>query len=187
MIENRKTGWYSVPEICEFLSVGERWLRRILQQVPRKYVDTTSRTHYYQGRAVVDAWRPQSSTGEEDMLAGPAGENLEKYRFEAWLLKRMERQEKEGKLLPADSLHHILSRFAALTLEAKRELRVSYGNDAAEILDRAIDGFGDELEDLLEGITTDGNAVDTEQDEGDQGSDSVLSGEREGAEETADS
>lgn len=80
---------------------------------------------------------------EDDLLhsetASPA---LERYREERALLARLDRLEREGQLVPRDSVREGLGQVAALLRAAGESLQRECGPEAVRILDEALDDAG---------------------------------------------
>ncbi len=69
----------------------------------------------------------------------PESPALERLREEQWKLKRLERLEREGRLVDREEQHHLLARIAANLRNCGEQLQRQYGEGALEILTDAID------------------------------------------------
>ena len=75
---------------------------------------------------------------DDDMLSGPSSPALERYREERAALARLVRLEREGELLPRDSVRQSLSKVASIIRIAGESLQKQFGDAAAEMLYEAI-------------------------------------------------
>lgn len=94
-------------------------------------------------------WAAQADDPE---LSGGDSPALERYRDEKAKLARLDRLEREGVLVRADSIHDHLMSIAALIRSAGEQLRRQFGNDALAILSESLD----ESDRIIDGIGGDG-------------------------------
>ena len=91
---------------------------------------------------------------DDAMLVGGSSPALERYREERAQLARLDRLEREGKLLPRDEVREVLGRIASILRDAGDALQRRFGTDASDILHEALDDsqreiaafFGDDEE-----------------------------------------
>jgi hypothetical protein len=76
---------------------------------------------------------------DDELLQGNGSPALERYREERALLARLDRQEREGQLLPREVTRIALGRVANILREAGDTLNRQYGAAAGEILSEAIE------------------------------------------------
>jgi hypothetical protein len=89
---------------------------------------------------------------EDDvLLQGAPSPALEKYREERAKIARLERLEREGKLLPRHQIREFLARVATLIRDAGERVDRQYGAAAAAILYEALDEAQREIERTLGG------------------------------------
>jgi len=76
--------------------------------------------------------------GEDPLLTGTSSPALEDYRRERAALAKLERQERERRLLPREEVRQTLARIAAVLRAAGDSLQRQYGPDALNILREAL-------------------------------------------------
>ena len=76
---------------------------------------------------------------DDAMLVGGSSPALERYREERAQLARLDRLEREGKLLPRDEVREVLARIASILRDAGDALQRQFGSAAVEILHEALD------------------------------------------------
>lgn len=76
---------------------------------------------------------------DDGLLQGGNSPALERYREERALLARLDRLERERRLLPRDGVREALGRIAAILRGAGDALLRRFGTDAAQILHEALD------------------------------------------------
>jgi hypothetical protein len=76
---------------------------------------------------------------DDDLMQGSGSPALERYREERAALARLDRLEREGKLLPRDEALEALGRIAAVLRGAGESLQRQFGPAAVEILYEALD------------------------------------------------
>lgn len=76
---------------------------------------------------------------EDVLLQGASSPALERYREERAALARLERLEREGRLIPRDQAREGMGRIAALLRGAGDALQQQFGAAAVEILDEALE------------------------------------------------
>ncbi|MCG6158337.1 hypothetical protein [Rubinisphaera margarita] len=77
---------------------------------------------------------------DDDLLASNvASPALERYREERAIMARLDRQEREGELIPRLIIREGLERIAAILRTAGEALRQQFGEDAVTILNEALD------------------------------------------------
>lgn len=195
MIPKRTPKYFTVAELCEILDISERYLRgSILPNVSEQHKDMTSRTHYFYGRAVMEAWRRRDkSSSPDELLMGGESPAIEKYRHIKYLREKLAYEESLGKLIPVEAIHMVLTRIANQINQTTIILRRQFGDRAAEILDDALTQIHEETTELCTALgtpTTEDTAYgydpDEFADEGDEGPDSMVHRESESTEETLD-
>jgi len=77
----------------------------------------------------------------DDPLSGPTTPALERYREEAWRIKRIERQRLQGTHISRETIHDAMNRLAGILRGLGDRLRRQHGNAAGELLDEALDDF----------------------------------------------
>ncbi len=76
---------------------------------------------------------------DDELLQGGSSPALERYREERALLARLDRLERERRLLPRDAVREALGRIAAILRGAGDALSREFGAAAAEVLHQALD------------------------------------------------
>ena len=76
---------------------------------------------------------------DDSMLVGGSSPALERYREERAELARLDRLERQGRLLPRDEVRKALGRIAAILRDAGDTLLRQFGSSAVEILHEALD------------------------------------------------
>ncbi len=82
----------------------------------------------------------------DDLLQGSGSPALERYREERAALARLDRLEREQRLLPRDDVREVLGRIAAILRGAGDALQRQFGVAAVEILYEALDDANREIE-----------------------------------------
>lgn len=83
---------------------------------------------------------------DDDLLRGGSSPALERYRQERAELARLDRLERQRRLLPRDEVRQALGRIAAILRGAGDALQRKFGADAVEILYEALDDARREVE-----------------------------------------
>lgn len=83
---------------------------------------------------------------EDPLMQGGGSAALERYRDERAAMARMDRLEREGRLLPRDLAREALGRVAAVLRGAGDSLQREYGPGAVEILNETLDDAQREVE-----------------------------------------
>jgi hypothetical protein len=100
---------------------------------------------------------------DDEAMQGEVTPALEKWREEKWRLARLDRQEREGLLLPRDVVHSYLQKFASQLREQGEFLQREYGPDALEAWNERLDTIERSAAELLDGM-------EPAEEDGDQGS-----------------
>ena len=93
--------------------------------------------------------RKLSAPDDDLMQAGVPSPALERYREERALLAKLERQEREGSLIPRDDSRDGLGRIAARLRAAGELLERQFGAEAREVLDEALGDAQREIEQVF--------------------------------------
>ena len=80
------------------------------------------------------------------LAGGPGSPAVERYREERALLAKLDRMEREGKLMPRDQVREALGRIAAILRSAGDTLGRQAGQQAVELLYEALDDANREVE-----------------------------------------
>ncbi len=83
---------------------------------------------------------------DDDLLQGESSPALERYREERFLLARLERKERQQKLLPRHEVHELLARIAGIVRGAGDALQRQFGNEAVVLLIEALDDATREMD-----------------------------------------
>ena len=83
---------------------------------------------------------------DDELLQGNGSPALERYREERAILARLDRQEREGQLLPREVTRIALGRVATILREAGDTLNRQFGATAGEILSEAIEDVMREID-----------------------------------------
>jgi hypothetical protein len=97
------------------------------------------------------------SRDEDPWMQGAGSPALERYREERAALARLDRLEREARLIPRDIVREVLGRIAAILRAAGDSLQRQFGPSAVEILYEALDDGQREIERSFGGTPT-GNA-----------------------------
>ena len=95
-----------------------------------------------------NAMRLSAPETDDPLLAGSNSPALEEYRRERTKIARLERMQREGSLLPRDTVHELLGRIASVLRSAGENLARQHGPDAHQILDEALDDAQREIDSL---------------------------------------
>ena len=82
---------------------------------------------------------PKLAREDDELLQGSNSPALERYREERALLARLDRLERERRLLPRDEVREALGRIAAILRGAGDALQRQFGTAAVQILHEALD------------------------------------------------
>jgi hypothetical protein len=88
---------------------------------------------------------------DDELMQGAASPALERYREERALIAKLERQEREGTLLPRDQTRDGLGRIAARIRAAGELLERQFGPEARAVLDEALTDAEREIEQVFGG------------------------------------
>ena len=116
---NEQAARYGVPIGAKLIDLGDvaTWLHNFLAK---------------HGRRIFDA-------GDDPLLAGVDSPALERYRGEKATLAKLERQEKERRLLPRDAIHEALMRTASILRRTSELLHKNHGPEAGRLLGEALE------------------------------------------------
>jgi hypothetical protein len=90
-------------------------------------------------------YRDRLVDDDDEAMQGEITPALEKWREEKWKLARLERQEREGLLLPRDVLHDCLQKIASQLREQGEFLQREFGSEA-------LDGWNERLETIQQTV-----------------------------------
>jgi Fe-S cluster biosynthesis and repair protein YggX len=79
------------------------------------------------------------SRDDDDLMNGAATPALERYREERAAMARLDRLEREGKLVSRDTIRQSLAQAAALIRGAGESLQRQFGEGAADVLNEALE------------------------------------------------
>jgi hypothetical protein len=96
---------------------------------------------------------------EDPLMQGAGSPALERYREERAAIARLDRLEREGKLLPRDEVREAMGRVASVLRSAGDALQRQFGPSAVEILYEALDDANREID---RSFGTDENVADSE-------------------------
>jgi len=82
-----------------------------------------------------------ATTEGEDPMSGEISPALERWREEKYLLARLERLERENKLLPRDLVHDGLALMATILRRLGENMQKHHGSDAHQLVDEALDDW----------------------------------------------
>ncbi len=91
------------------------------------------------------------SRDDDDLMNGAATPALERYREERAALARLDRLEREGKLVARDTIRQSLAQVASLIRAAGESLQRQFGQGAADVLNEALDDAEREIASFFEG------------------------------------
>lgn len=140
--------WFSREECSRIFGVSlVQFDRHHAKLAPKDAVSKTGHRSWFHVRKLIDIWLARevekakpAKLSEEVLLSGDGNsEWLDALRKESALLKRMDRQEREGTHLNARDLHDGLMRFANTLRKAGEVLQRRWGNDAADLYNDALD------------------------------------------------
>jgi len=96
----------------------------------------------------------------EDPMAGESSPMLEKWREEKWKLARLERQEREGSLLPLDQVQDIFMAVGNHWRHALERLCKRYGPEVRPVMEQAMRAARDEITKALADPTDNTNEAE---------------------------
>ena len=165
-----ETAWLSPRDGQNLLNVSESYFyKRIVPGLSdsetrklggRRLLKATGLVRVHVER-IAERLRPTETDPLLVEAGGAKSPALEAYRHERMLLARMEREEKQGELIPRDLIRQCLTLVANLIREAGEILRRDFGTAAADVLNRALDDgereisrlFGDDHKPRKEQLT----------------------------------
>jgi hypothetical protein len=151
-------GWLTKNDCAAVFDVSARNFERgYMRYAPPTAVKTFGRATYVHVRSLLNAWaaaqKPAAAPqGEGDPLlagAAPDSPGLERYREARADLAEMERDRVKASLIPREDLEPALAEFAGVLRRAGETLARDYGNDAATVLNEAVDETVERWEQLL--------------------------------------
>jgi hypothetical protein len=83
---------------------------------------------------------------DDPLMQGSGSPALERYREERAAIARLDRLEREQKLVPRDEVREVLGRIAAIVRGAGESLQRQHGPSAVEALDEALDDADREID-----------------------------------------
>jgi len=147
--------WVSIREATALIGVSpDHFYRQILPIVAEEHTTKRGGRRWVIGRAVVEAHMARivervSGEDSDPLMVGGSGSRspaLERYRAEKALLAKMEREEKEGSLIPRDLIRRGFTVAAGLIRQAGEILQRDFGTAAADVLNRALDDAEREID-----------------------------------------
>jgi hypothetical protein len=128
------------------LDVSEQTFDRTYRpKIPADAIKTSGRRVYVQMRALIDQLIAESAvpkstpTDIDPMLSGGDSPGLERYRNAKADLTEMERERLRGNLIPRDDLEISLAKLGGVLRRAGESLQRQWGNEAAGVLNEAVD------------------------------------------------
>jgi hypothetical protein len=149
-------GWFRKAEMSAVFNVSIR----TFDQVYRRYASPSATKQFdgkpwFHARSMLDAWsatqnKTKGETSTDPLLVGDVDSPaLEEYRRARARLAWMEVNEREKTHLPLASLEPALMQLTGLMRRAGERLARQHGNDAAAVLNEAIEQWESSLETLL--------------------------------------
>ena len=138
-------GWFLKATLAELFGVTPQHFDRHYRRFAGP--DAT-RTHggklYFHGRTLVDAWAESMRVAAvapsvDPLLAGGDSPALERYRTARALLAEMEVDRQRENLIPREEIEVALTRFAGVLRRAGESLAREFGNEAAGLMNEAVD------------------------------------------------
>jgi hypothetical protein len=140
-------GWIAKRDLADVFDVStQHWDRHYSRFAAPEARKTVGGKLYYHGRQVLDAWAASlkgaaPAEGTDPLLSGAAPDSpgLERYREARADMAEMERDRLRLNLIPREELDPALAQFAGLLRRAGEALKRQFGNDAAALLNEAVD------------------------------------------------
>jgi len=123
-------------EVAQYFGVG---LRTVAGWLAAGCPGAAGAYNLHEIHAWRDAQRNTKTDQADPLLAGSASPALEKYRQERAKLARLDRLERERSLLPREEVHELLGQIARVIRAAGQSLQRTYGLEAQNTLDEALD------------------------------------------------
>ena len=140
--------WISPRRAGQLIAVSPSafWSAIAPHVAPGETVKVAGR-RYFDPRAIVAVHTKRiaqklTTPDADPLMVGDSGGRspaLERYRAEKALLAKMEREEKEGSLIPRDLIRRAFTVAANLIRQAGELLQRDFGTAAADVLNRALD------------------------------------------------
>lgn len=151
-------GWYTKSESAAVLDITSRnFDRSYLRYAPPPALKMVGNRQYIHLRSLLDAWRAAgqpvvSADGGDPLLTSaqqPDSPELERYRAARADLAEMERDRQRLHLIPREVLDPALAMFVGVLRRAGEALVRRFGNEAAAILNEALDEFEASIRTML--------------------------------------
>jgi hypothetical protein len=144
-------GFYTAAELAEILGISKAYFdAQIRPKIRLSDERKEGRTVYLRASSAVSIWvkmqvakevaaaAPAMSFESDEGFAFGTSPALEKYREERAKLARLDRLEREKKLVRRDSMKIMLSQIARMLRQTVELLQRDFGNEAAELLRDAL-------------------------------------------------
>ena len=144
--------WLTRAEIAAAFDVTVTHVDRTLRRfAPPDKVKTGDGGTFIYCRALLDGWAEAERVKrhpEDVLMAGGDSPALEDYRRHRARVAKVEADEREGGSVPIGEIEPELSRLTGVLRRAGEQLARQYGNDAAAILNEAVDRWEEGLSKL---------------------------------------
>ena len=141
--------WFSLNQMHAAFDITPEGFRKSVRPlIPEADVKSSERGAVrIRCRAAIDAWtarKVEQATealrkGNDPLLSGGDSPELERYRKARADLAEMERDERNGSLIPRQQLEPAFVQYASAIRRAGEGLQRRYGNEAAAMLNEALD------------------------------------------------
>jgi hypothetical protein len=142
--------WFTLSEMHRAFDITPEAFRKTIRPlVPETDVRGTGKkgTLRIRCRAAIDAWTARkveqateaARKASDPLLAGGDSPELERYRAARADLAEMERDERNGSLIPRQQLDPAFVQYASAIRRAGEALQRRFGNEAAVMLNEALD------------------------------------------------
>lgn len=148
-------GWLSRQEFAAVLDISTQQF----DGAYRRYVDPAAQKNvngklYFHARSLLDKWKEHGAapkaTGEADpMLVGPESDALEFYRKQRGLQEEIKLEQMRGNTVAIVDIEPPLLNLCGMLRRAGETLARQFGNDAAQVLNEAVDEFKKGVESVL--------------------------------------
>jgi hypothetical protein len=124
--------------------------KSVLPHAPEEAIDRREKPLLVCGPGLLKAYvaKELAKQSQSDPMTGPSSPNLERWRAARADLAELEREQREGNLIPREEIHDGLVRLAARLRKFGETLQRQFGPEAHRLLEELLDDYQHELDRL---------------------------------------
>ena len=144
----KENGWFNRQTVAAMFGVTVvHFDQTIRPLIPKDAIRKEKQSRMFYARAVIDAWAARRGPGpavprDEDealVFGGSDSPALERLRDEKAKIAKLDREEREGQLMPLDAVQQVLTAVAARLQNLGETLQRDFGPEASRVLNEAIE------------------------------------------------